>query len=269
MSSVFLHAKVVKYVGFIYFCSQNMAECKYSRHKFIDDGVMKRLLFTLLFGLALTSLHARSGGQPEHEVCNDRGASSSDNKAVYLLAVILVVGVQSVGAVWETNYRLYHRLKEKQARKQELARKHSQTMQQVEACQQKITELERQLATAIDDGKHKTLTGALECSPLYTRIRLHAGKDGFRLSAEEWKELGALIDRVYGQFTMRLLHLAKLTAEEVHVCYLLKMEIQPSGIAEMMCMSRSGITMLRQRLYKKLTQEKGTAKQFDEFILNF
>lgn len=106
-------------------------------------------------------------------------------------------------------------------------------------------------------------------SPLYIKIKKHAGEESFHLKNEEWDQLGESIDEVFNNFTQRLLMLVQLSDVELKTCYLIKLEVTPADIATMLYKSKAAITMLRQRLYKKITQKKGTAKQLDEFILNF
>ena len=105
--------------------------------------------------------------------------------------------------------------------------------------------------------------------PLYLHIRRHAAENGFRLNAEEWELLGRDIDEAYDNFSYRLSDITSLSEQELHVCFLIKIGLAPSEIAQILCTSRNSISMLRSRLYKKLTKEKGTPKQLDEFICSF
>lgn len=110
----------------------------------------------------------------------------------------------------------------------------------------------------------------LERSPLRERIKENAGKDGFRLTDGEWQELAAQIDLAYDQFTARLRILYDgITEYELHVCYLIKLGITSTDIGNMLCKSKSAVGMTRQRLYKKLTGSKGTARDLNELIRQF
>ena len=110
----------------------------------------------------------------------------------------------------------------------------------------------------------------LERSPLRERIKENAGKDGFRLTDGEWHELAAQIDLAYDQFTARLRILYDgITEYELHVCYLIKLGITSTDIGNMLCKSKSAVGMTRQRLYKKLTGSKGTARDLNELIRQF
>ena len=113
------------------------------------------------------------------------------------------------------------------------------------------------------------LLQGFQASPLYVKIKLNAGKEKFHLTDEEWRQLAQGIDEAYGQFTQRLLSLVDLSEVELRTCYLIRLKIAPTDIALMLYKSKAAITMLRQRLYEKITQKKGSAKQLDEFIMNF
>lgn len=117
--------------------------------------------------------------------------------------------------------------------------------------------------------KQKYLLNEFTNTSLYMRIKKYAGNDGFHLTEEEWHEVGDGIDTVYDNFTQRLFALVNLSEVELKTCYLIKLKIPPVDIATMLFKSKAAVTMIRQRLYKKLTHKKGTAKQLDEFILNF
>ena len=180
--------------------------------------------------------------------------------------------------------------------KLEEERKYRQSIQQIENNRLRLAELENQLAIArqhddirqmgrlqIDTEilqlenknieaihrRSELLLKEFQNSDLYVRIRLNAGNDRFRISEEDWVTLGKRIDEVYFQFTKRLLNFCKMSTDEMRVCYLLKIGISPANIAVVMNKTRSGVTMLRKRLYKKITQKEGSPKQLDDFISSF
>ena len=109
----------------------------------------------------------------------------------------------------------------------------------------------------------------LENSLLYHRIKINAGKEKFHLTDEEWQTLATDIDNAYDNFTARLLTLTPLNDTEKQICYLLKLNLRPTQIATMLCLSDTAISMNRNRLYKKIFHEKGSSKLFDEFIREF
>lgn len=107
----------------------------------------------------------------------------------------------------------------------------------------------------------------LEQSALRERIKLNAGKETFHLKDEEWLELASLIDNAYNMFTSRIRSLYdNISIDELHICYLIKIDVGPSDIGVMLYKSKAAIGMARQRLYYKMTGCKGTARDLDNLI---
>lgn len=83
-------------------------------------------------------------------------------------------------------------------------------------------------------------------------IRIHR-EDDIQLSPSEWEELHQLIDATYPDFTNRLIRLyPQISIEEIHICYLVKMQISIKKIAFIMHITSSGVSQCRRRLYKKV-----------------
>lgn len=104
-------------------------------------------------------------------------------------------------------------------------------------------------------------------SSLY--IKIHR-EDNIQLGASEWKELHQLIDATYPDFTNRLIKLyPQISIEEIHICYLVKMQLPIKKIAFIMHITSSGVSQCRRRLYKKFTGEPQNTEKFDKFISDF
>ena len=171
-----------------------------------------------------------------------------------------------------------------------------QSVSQIEENKQKIAQLEQQLAEArqrndaeaasrieldaellsaetknieIRQQRREYLLNQLRESSLYIRIMLHAGEEKFHLTDDEWQQLAQSVDEVYNDFTHRLLAVVELTDLELKVCYLIKIDVAPTAISALLYKSKTAISMLRKRLYKKITNKAGTPQQLDDFILNF
>lgn len=100
-------------------------------------------------------------------------------------------------------------------------------------------------------------------------IRIHR-EDDIQLSPSEWEELHQLIDATYPDFTNRLIRLyPQISIEEIHICYLVKMQISIKKIAFIMHITSSGVSQRRRRLYKKFTGEPQNTEKFDRFIADF
>lgn len=180
--------------------------------------------------------------------------------------------------------------------RQEETRQHRQSLQQIEENNQRISELERQLEEVRQQGKQSQvkqleldteqlrtananikannerkehLLQEFQETDLFKRIRLNSGRQDFRLHDEEWEELVHWIDKIYDNFTDRLLALTPMNITEKRICYLVKIGLKPVQIALILCISSTAISMSRSRLYNKIFHEKGSAKDFNEFILRF
>lgn len=180
--------------------------------------------------------------------------------------------------------------------RQEAERKHRQSRQQIEENNQHIQQLEQQLDEArkqndqltiqklkLDTEQLRAENANIEAtnerkeyllrefqeSLIYQRIMINAGKQKFHLRDEEWDTLAEWIDKVHDNFTTRLMALTPLNITERQICYLVKLNLKPSQIAAMLNITDTAISMNRNRLYKKIFHEKGSAKDFDEFIKNF
>lgn len=100
-------------------------------------------------------------------------------------------------------------------------------------------------------------------------IRIHR-EDDIQLSPSEWEELHQLIDATYPDFTNRLIRLyPQISIEEIHICYLVKMQLSIKKIAFIMHITNSGVSQCRRRLYKKFTGEPQNTEKFDRFIADF
>lgn len=70
-------------------------------------------------------------------------------------------------------------------------------------------------------------------------IRIHR-EDDIQLSPSEWEELHQLIDATYPDFTNRLIRLyPQISIEEIHICYLVKMQLSIKKIAFIMHITSS------------------------------
>ena len=100
-------------------------------------------------------------------------------------------------------------------------------------------------------------------------IRIHR-EDDIQLSPSEWEELHQLIDATYPDFTNRLIRLyPQISIEEIHICYLVKMQLSIKKLAFIMHITSSGVSQCRRRLYKKFTGEPQNTEKFDRFIADF
>lgn len=141
------------------------------------------------------------------------------------------------------------------------------------------TELEKELerekerllspdnVTAIGIKNRDKTSEAIKNSPIYRSLYRMADKSSHKkTSDEDWGELEKLLNREYDKFTDKLNSLCKLSETEYHVSMLIKLNFEPSRIAELVCCSLSNISTIRRRLYIKVFGKKAGTKEWDEFI---
>ncbi len=86
------------------------------------------------------------------------------------------------------------------------------------------------------------------------------------LPVQAWDELDMEINHLFGGFKDRLYALCTLSEYEYQVCLLMKLGVGTSKIAILTSHSKSSVSMTKQRLFTKMTKEKGKADDFDSFI---
>lgn len=179
----------------------------------------------------------------------------------------------------------------------EMEEKYKYSLACIEANEQKLKELERDLAEAVADKdllQSQLLLSQKELLELSNRQN-HAFRDiqelqeaAFRQSdiyilfhkagceetpkvtEAQWTELRTAIDTTYANFTDRLYALyPKLSGQELRICYLVKTGISVRGMAQLLNRSKAAITVARCRLYKKIHGTEGNGEIFDHFIAEF
>lgn len=86
------------------------------------------------------------------------------------------------------------------------------------------------------------------------------------LSDEEWEKVYSAVDSSYPEFCKNLKSCVSLSEQEWHVCLLVKLGIGTSKISFLTSRASSTISTTKQRIYRKITKEKGSAEQFDELL---
>ena len=118
----------------------------------------------------------------------------------------------------------------------------------------------------IEQQERGLLVSQLHRSSVYAFFH-KAAHEEVRITAENWQELRAAIDAAYDDFTGRLYLLCpNLSEMELHICWLIKIQLSPKDMAQVVGRSQSAVSMARTRLYKKIHQKEGTTSDFDKFI---
>lgn len=91
---------------------------------------------------------------------------------------------------------------------------------------------------------------------------------GKHLPEELWEKLEEQVEIYYKGFKGRLYSCCSLSEQDFRVCLLVKIGIGTSKISILTSRAQSTISTNKQRIYKKITREKGTAEQFDKLLLS-
>ncbi len=103
-------------------------------------------------------------------------------------------------------------------------------------------------------------------SPVYLRIKKNLA-EGRSMAESEWGELAESVNNVYNGFSEKLFSLYNMSDQDYHVSLLIKIRIQPKDIATLTAHSKESVASTRSRLYNKVFGEKGSSKDWDDFVL--
>ena len=119
----------------------------------------------------------------------------------------------------------------------------------------------------IENEKRQQAETIVFSSDIYSHLQecLDAGKS---LNYHDWLDLARLVDGVYTGFTEKLYSLYRMTEQDYHVSLLIKVRIQPKDIALLTAHSKESVASTRSRLYQKVFGQKGSSKDWDDFVLS-
>jgi hypothetical protein len=155
-----------------------------------------------------------------------------------------------------------------QLRLAEAVQSHNAVMEEKLKLETRMLEAENENILAVQK-RRNDLREQFCASDIYKRIVLNASNPNFYLVEEDWQLLASMIDKTYNDFTTRLLSIANLSEIELRTCYLIKLNIPSVHIARMLYRGKGAITMMRRRLYTKVTRRVGTPQEFNDFIDSF
>lgn len=92
--------------------------------------------------------------------------------------------------------------------------------------------------------------------------------EGQRLKEQDWEDVERHLKTIYPGFISQLRGLHPMSDLEYQTCLLIKLHIAPKDIANVLARDVSTISTVRSRLYKKVFNRKGGAKEWDDLILS-
>ena len=119
----------------------------------------------------------------------------------------------------------------------------------------------------IETEKRQQAESVIFGSDIYSTMQRMLDR-GQCMGNDEWRRLEQLVNSVYTGFTERLFSLYKLSQQEYYVSLLTKVRIQPKDVAILTAHSKESVASTRSRLYRKVFGQKGSSKDWDDFILS-
>lgn len=119
----------------------------------------------------------------------------------------------------------------------------------------------------IENEKRQQAETIIFSSDVYMRMKKLTDM-GRSMKDEDWRELEQVVNSVYSSFTERLFSLYRMTPQDYHVSLLTKVRMQPRDIAVLTAHSKESVASTRSRLYAKVFGEKGSSKDWDDFVLS-
>jgi regulator of replication initiation timing len=119
----------------------------------------------------------------------------------------------------------------------------------------------------IENEKRQQAETVIFSSEIYHRLQqcLNSGRS---LSHQDWIQLAELVKSIYTGFTEKLYNLYRMSEQDYHVSLLIKVRIQPKDIALLTAHSKESVASTRSRLYTKVFGQKGSSKDWDDFVLS-
>ena len=141
-------------------------------------------------------------------------------------------------------------------------------LQELTLLQKEMMELRNREIKETNINEEKRIK-TFEQSSLYELLKRASINDQINISTEDWERIQSTLDFVYPHFRKRLQDLyPTLSTMEEQVCWLIKLSINPAGIARIVKRSNSAISNIRARLHKKIHKASDNNKTFDEIIKN-
>ena len=119
----------------------------------------------------------------------------------------------------------------------------------------------------IENEKRQQAETVIFSSAVYHRIQ-ECLNNGRSLAHQDWTELTELVNSIYTGFTEKLYSLYRMSEQDYHVSLLIKVRVQPKDIALLTAHSKESIASTRARLYQKVFGQKGSSKDWDDFVLS-
>ena len=139
----------------------------------------------------------------------------------------------------------------------------------IEEKEKEVEELQTEIEAYMEKAKVQDVSAEdiLKSSPIFENIKKKADR-GTILSEDEWQELNKLVIETlpnFYNFISSKKH--NLNNNEFKICILRRLDFTPKTIANMLNLSPSSITKIRNNMSKKLFGEEDNSKEFDKMLM--
>lgn len=86
------------------------------------------------------------------------------------------------------------------------------------------------------------------------------------ITREEWGEIDRIVNYEIAGFRDNMYNYYSISLHEYHVCLLIRLDIPPKNMADLLGCTPSAVSKVRKRLQEEFFSDSGTAKDFDAFI---
>ena len=119
----------------------------------------------------------------------------------------------------------------------------------------------------IESEKRQQAETVIFSSDAYLRMQdaLNKGKS---MDGSNWTALAEVVNSIYTGFTEKLYSLYRMSEQDYRVSLLIKVRVQPKDIAALTAHSKESVATTRSRLYQKVFGQKGSSKDWDDFVLS-
>ncbi len=118
----------------------------------------------------------------------------------------------------------------------------------------------------LENEKREQAETVIFASDVYRRMQEYLNS-GRSMTHRDWTELTEVVNAIYTGFTEKLYSLYRMSEQDYHVSLLIKVRVQPRDIALLTAHSKESVASTRSRLYQKVFGQKGSSKDWDDFVL--
>lgn len=141
-----------------------------------------------------------------------------------------------------------------------------ETATEDDAQQQTATEQQEQQAGT---EQQELLTAELEASDVYRRLMNSAPGAKRQLSDDEWLWLSEQLDALHHDMGQQLQRQARLSPTELRLCYLTRLGLTSTEMADVLCKSVSAVSHARYRMSKKILGDKADIDDLNDLIMRY